>query len=96
MEDILDVMYARESVREFSDEAVDDEQIEAILKAAMAAPSVQDLRPWHFVAVRKRKTEVDPQVGTVAQIAASQGIDTPLEVADHGAQVVAVGLKGFS
>jgi nitroreductase len=56
MEDILDVMYARESVREFTDQVVDDEQIEAILKAAMAAPSVQDLRPWHFVAVRKRKT----------------------------------------
>ena len=56
MEDILDVMYARQSIREFSDELVDDEQIEAMLKAAMAAPSAQDLRPWHFVAVRKRKT----------------------------------------
>jgi 2-dehydropantoate 2-reductase len=30
------------------------------------------------LAVRKRKTEVDPQVGTVAQIAAAHGIDTPL------------------
>ena len=56
MEDILDVMYARQSVREFTDEAVSGEQIEAMLKAAMAAPSAQNLRPWHFVAVRKRKT----------------------------------------
>ena len=28
--------------------------------------------------MRKRKTEVDPQVGTVAKIAASHGVDTPL------------------
>jgi len=55
MEDILDVMYARQSVREFADEAVSDEQIEAMLRAAMAAPSVQDLQPWHFVTVRQRK-----------------------------------------
>jgi len=28
--------------------------------------------------VRKRKTEVDPQVGAIAEIAAGHGIDTPL------------------
>jgi 2-dehydropantoate 2-reductase len=33
---------------------------------------------YRDLAVRKRKTEVDPQVGTVAQIAAAHGIDTPL------------------
>ncbi|WP_112321683.1 ketopantoate reductase family protein [Oceanibium sediminis] len=33
---------------------------------------------YRDLAVRKRKTEVDPQVGTVAEIAASHGIDTPL------------------
>lgn len=33
---------------------------------------------YRDLAVRKRKTEVDPQVATVAEIAASHGIDTPL------------------
>ncbi|MEP2640044.1 2-dehydropantoate 2-reductase N-terminal domain-containing protein [Roseobacter sp.] len=33
---------------------------------------------YRDLAVRKRKTEVDPQVGVVAQIAARHGIDTPL------------------
>ena len=33
---------------------------------------------YRDLAVRKRKTEVDPQVGTVAKIAASHGVDTPL------------------
>lgn len=56
MEDLLSLMYTRRSVREYTEKPVTDEQVEAILKAAMAAPSAQDLRPWHFVVVRKRKT----------------------------------------
>jgi nitroreductase len=56
MEDALDLMYARQRVREFTDAPVSDEQVEAMLKAAMAAPSVQDRRPWHFVVVRRRET----------------------------------------
>lgn len=55
MNDLLELMYARRSIREYTDEPVEDEQVETMLKAAMAAPSAQDLRPWHFVVVRKRK-----------------------------------------
>ncbi len=33
---------------------------------------------WRDLAVRKRRTEVDPQVGAVAEIARSHGIETPL------------------
>lgn len=33
---------------------------------------------WRDLAVRKRRTEVDPQVGAVAEIARGQGIETPL------------------
>jgi nitroreductase len=56
MENLLDLIYTRRTIREFSEAPVDDEQVEAMLKAAMAAPSAQNLRPWHFVVVRKRKT----------------------------------------
>lgn len=55
MQELLDVMYTRRSIREFTDEPVRDEQIEAMLKAGMAAPSAQNLQPWHFVVVRMRK-----------------------------------------
>ncbi len=33
---------------------------------------------WRDLAVRKRRTEVDPQVGAVAEIARGHGIKTPL------------------
>lgn len=55
MDDLLDLMYERRSIREYTDEPVDDGQVEAMLKAAMAAPSAQNLQPWHFVVVRERK-----------------------------------------
>jgi nitroreductase len=55
MEDALDLIYSRQKVRDFTDAPVSNEQVEALLKAAMAAPSVQDRRPWHFVVVRKRE-----------------------------------------
>ena len=55
MESVLDLMYSRQRVRDFTDAPVSDDQVEAMLKAAMAAPSAQDRRPWHFVVVRKRK-----------------------------------------
>jgi nitroreductase len=55
MQELLDVMYSRRSIRAFTDEPVSDEQVEAILKAGMAAPSAQNLQPWHFVVICKRK-----------------------------------------
>jgi nitroreductase len=55
MDDLLDLMQSRRSVRKFTDEPVTDGQVETMLQAAMAAPSAQDLRPWHFVVVRERK-----------------------------------------
>ena len=55
MENLLELMYNRRSVREYTDEDVDQKQVEAMLKAAMAAPSAQNLQPWHFLVVRERE-----------------------------------------
>ncbi|WP_169543975.1 ketopantoate reductase family protein [Sneathiella aquimaris] len=33
---------------------------------------------WRDLAIRKRKTEVDPQIGIITEIAAEHGIETPL------------------
>jgi nitroreductase len=56
MQEFLDLIYSRRSIREYTSEPVDDASIEAMLKAAMAAPSADNLQPWHFVVVNKRKT----------------------------------------
>ena len=51
-----DAIFTRVSIREFTDEPVSDEQIERLVKAAMAAPSAGNQQPWEFVLTR------DPQV----------------------------------
>ena len=44
----------RVSVRKFNDEPVTDEQITAILHAAMSAPSGVNKQPWEFIVVNDR------------------------------------------
>ena len=50
----IDNLFARRSIRRYTDEPVSEEQIDLLLKAAMAAPSAANLKPWHFVAVTRR------------------------------------------
>ncbi len=54
--DTLEALYTRYSCREFTDEVVSDEDIEKILKAALAAPSACNTRNWSFIVVRDRET----------------------------------------
>ena len=52
MNEKLDFIYRRRSIRKFLDQPIDDSQIEALLSAAMAAPSGMNMQPWNFVVVR--------------------------------------------
>jgi nitroreductase len=45
---------ARRSIREYTDQPVTEAQITRLLEAAMAAPSANNAKPWHFVAVTDR------------------------------------------
>jgi nitroreductase len=42
----------RRSIRAYTDAPVSEQQAQALLEAAMAAPSAHDTRPWAFVLVR--------------------------------------------
>jgi len=46
---MLSFITRRRSIRSFTGEPVDREKLETALKAAMAAPSAQNTRPWHFL-----------------------------------------------
>ena len=51
---VLDNIFARKSVRTYTDQPVSPEQVETILKAAMAAPTGMNVQPWRFVVVRNQ------------------------------------------
>lgn len=48
---MLETIYARRSIRRYEDRPVEPEKIETLLKAAMAAPSAMNIKPWEFVVV---------------------------------------------
>ena len=55
-EDVLSVIHNRKSVRTYQDKKVTKDQLEVLMKAAMAAPTAVDRRPWIFIAVTDRTT----------------------------------------
>ncbi len=65
----LDNIFARKSVRSYTDEPVSPEQVETILKAAMAAPSGMNMQPWRFVVVTDQKVKDILAVGFNKMIA---------------------------
>ena len=52
----LEVIYTRRSVRSFTGEAVSRDDLMAILRAGMSAPSAVNVQPWVFVVVTRRET----------------------------------------
>lgn len=50
----LENIFQRKSVRTYLDKGVEKEKIDLMLRAAMAAPSGKDVRPWEFIVVSDR------------------------------------------
>jgi nitroreductase len=50
----LQWIFKRRSIRKYKDIPVEQDKIEAMLQAAMAAPSAGNRQPWHFVVVTDR------------------------------------------
>ena len=60
--DPLNLIFGRRSIRRYQDRAIEPDKVEALLRAAMAAPSAVAKDPWRFVvlqdkAVLKRVSE---------------------------------------
>ena len=51
--DALEAIRTRRSIRRFAPGALGTEQVDALLRAAMQAPSSKNLQPWRFVVVGK-------------------------------------------
>ena len=50
----MDAILSRRSIRKYTEQAVSDEAVEELLKAAMSAPSAGNQQPWQFVVIRER------------------------------------------
>ena len=53
-QDAMDAIFARTSIRSYQPQAVEEEKIELLLRAGMAAPSGKNVQPWELVVVDDR------------------------------------------
>lgn len=49
MENTIDTIYDRRSIRKYEDKPVNPDLVQEILRAGMFAPSGSNKQPWHFV-----------------------------------------------
>jgi nitroreductase len=50
----MNSIFSRTSIRKYQDKDVENEKIELLLKAAMAAPSAGNQQPWEFYVVKDK------------------------------------------
>lgn len=51
----MEIINKRRSIRSYSNQKVESEKIELIIRAAMQAPSARNQQPWHFVVIQNRE-----------------------------------------
>ena len=52
----IENIMTRTSIRNFKNQPVEQEKIDILLKAAMAAPTAVNLQPWHFIVIDDKAT----------------------------------------
>lgn len=55
-EGAIETIMTRTSIRDFQDKPVEEEKVESMLRAAMAAPTAVNKQPWRFIVIKEKKT----------------------------------------
>ena len=72
----IENIMTRTSIRQYKDQPVEQEKIDIMLKAAMAAPSAVNLQPWHFIVITDKQT--------IGLLSGQQPTNAPLLIAVCG------------
>lgn len=55
MENFHDLLIYRRSIRRYTDQPIEAEQVRLILEAALMGPTSKNLRPWQFIVVEDKE-----------------------------------------
>ena len=72
----IENIMTRTSIRQYKDQPVEQEKIDIMLKAAMAAPTAVNLQPWHFIVITDKNT--------IGLLSGKQPTNAPLLIAVCG------------
>ena len=72
----IENIMTRTSIRQYKEQPVEQEKIDIMLKAAMAAPTAVNLQPWHFIVITDKQT--------IGLLSGQQPTNAPLLIAVCG------------
>ena len=72
----IENIMTRTSIRQFKAQPVEQDKVDILLKAAMAAPTALNLQPWHFIVINDKET--------IALLSGKQPTNAPLMIAVCG------------
>lgn len=52
---MLEEIYRRQSIRHYSQKAIEEAKLKEILRAAMNGPTARNMQSWRFIVIRNRK-----------------------------------------
>lgn len=86
--DALQAILTRRCVRSYTEQPVGADQVEVVLRAAMAAPSAGNQQPWCFVVVRDREqlrelAAREPHGGMVARAQLAVVVCADMRMVSH-------------
>ena len=55
MNEVIETIFRRRSIRKFTDQPVDNDTLTLLLKTAMSAPSATNSQPWEFIVVTEHE-----------------------------------------
>ena len=73
---VIENIMTRTSIRQYKEQPVEQEKIDIMLKAAMAAPTAVNLQPWHFIVITDKQT--------IGLLSGQQPTNAPLLIAVCG------------
>ena len=79
---VSEAIRSKRAVRQFADQPLPEETVQAILNAGRRAQSAKNIQPWHFIAIRQRSTlqalsQMGEWAGHLAGAALGVAIITP-------------------
>lgn len=76
---VMENLMTRTSIRAYQDRPVEDEKVEQLLRAAMAAPTAGNRQPWKFVVIKDKQT-----------LKAISGYFNTMKMAEHASLAIVV------
>jgi nitroreductase len=77
--DLMDAIYHRRAVREFTDAPVEKQSVEKLISAAIQAPSAMNMQPWAFFVVQDAAVLTEHSRCAKEYLLATLQADSPME-----------------